>query len=290
MANAEGRIIAVTGATGRQGGAVARHLLRDGWQVRALTRQPEGDRARALAALGAEVVQGDMEAPASLAPLCAGVYGVYSVQTPYSGGPEAEVRQGKNVADAAKAAGVQHLVYGSAGTGQKGTGVPSWESKLAVEEHMRALGLPLTVLRPTAFMELMTDKQFFPAATTWHLMPKLMGPARKVLWLCTDDLGAIAATAFSRPDQFIGQDLNLVSDVQSINQCRDIYRAVMGKNPPRFPMPAWLFKRFGFVGQDLCAMWRWLETGTVDVDPALTFSIHPGARTVEAWLREQNSK
>lgn len=287
MMNSDQRVIVVTGATGRQGRAVARHLLRDGWQVRALTRNPQNSRARALAALGADVVAGDMEEPASLQPHFAGAYGVYSVQTPYLHGPEAEIRQGKHVAEAAQAAGVQHVVYGSAGFGQQGTGIPSWESKLQIEAHMQALGLPLTILRPMAFMELMTDKAFFPAVSTWHVMPTMMGPSQKVVWLNTDDLGAIAANVFADPDRFVGQDLSLASDVQSIDECRTIYHEVMGKRPPRFPMPVWMFKRLGFIGKDLSIMWTWLRNATIDVYPHTTLAIHPDALSVEAWLRKQ---
>jgi hypothetical protein len=132
----------------------------------------------------------------------------------------------------------------------------------------------------------MTDQEFYPAMTTWHVMPALMGPSRKVLWLCTDDLGAIAASVFARPDDFIGRDLQLVSDEQSIEECRSIYRSVKGKNPPRIPMPAGVFARFGFVGRDLTTMWRWLRTATLEVDYETTRSIHPAARGVEAWLRQ----
>jgi uncharacterized protein YbjT (DUF2867 family) len=240
-----------------------------------------------LVALGAEVIQGDMNDPASLRTALAGVYGVYSVQTPYLHGAEAEVRQGKNVAEAAKATGVQHLVYGSAGIGNKGTGIPSWESKMQIEAHMATLGLPLTILRPMAFMELMTDKNFFPMMTTWQVMPTLMGASRQVGWLCTDDLGTIAAKVFTQPEQFIGQDLSLVSDKQSIDECRTLYRTVIGKNPPRFPIPAWMFARFGFIGKDLSTMWRWLHTATIEMDLETTRTIHPGALSVEAWLRKQ---
>lgn len=283
----EGRTIAVTGATGRQGGAVARRLLRDGWQVRAVTRNPRSAPAQALAALGASIVQGDMEVPDSLRPAFVGAYGVYSVQTPYPHGSQAEIRQGKHVAEVARAAGVQHLVYGSAGIGRRGTGIPSWESKLQVEEHMHALGLPLTVLRPMAFMELMTDKSFYPAISTWQVMPALVGGSRKIPWLCTDDLGVIAAQAFARPNDFIGQDLRIASDERSLDECRSLYRAVWRKNPPRFPLPAWIFARFGFIGKDLSTMWRWLRTATFDVDLEMTRSIHPEALSVESWLRRQ---
>jgi uncharacterized protein YbjT (DUF2867 family) len=184
MAQGAGRMIVVTGATGRQGGAVARALLKDGWHVRALTRRPDSRKAQVLSELGAEAVQGDMGDLPSLQAAFRDAYGVYSVQNPMLSNIETEIGQGKLVADAAKAANVQHLVYGSAGIGRP-TGIGSWDSKLQIEAHMKALGIPLTILRPMAFMELMTDTGFYPAVSTWHLMPKLMGEARPVGWLCT---------------------------------------------------------------------------------------------------------
>lgn len=276
-----GAIVVVTGSTGRQGGAVARSLLKDGWQVRALTRKPDGPKAQALAKSGAEVVQADMDDVRSLKAAFRGAYGIYSVQNPMLTNLETEVRQGKHVADAAKDANVKHLVYGSAGFGAP-TGIGSWDSKLQIEAHMKALELPLTILRPVAFMELMTDKGFYPAVSTWHLMPKLMGAARPVGWLNTDDLGVIAAKVFASPDQFIGQDIKLVSDVKSIDECRTVYREIVGKNPSRFLMPVWMFKRF--VGTDLITMWEWLRTAQLDFDTGPTLALHPDALTVEKWL------
>ncbi len=95
MTSSESRVIVVTGATGFQGRAVTRHLLQDGWSVRALTRNPAGTPAQSLRTLGADVVQGDMSDRASLRPVFAGAYGVYSVQNPFISGPEAEVRQAR---------------------------------------------------------------------------------------------------------------------------------------------------------------------------------------------------
>ena len=283
------RTIVVAGATGLQGGAVARRLLEDGWRVRGLTRNPASRQARALRALGVQVVRGDMAEAASLRPAFEGAYGVYSVQNPFIGGPEQEIRQGKNIADVAKAVGVEHLVYGSAGTGEKGTAVPSWETKLQIEAHMKALELPLTILRPTAFMELMTHKKFFPPVAAWQVMAKLMGSSRPLPWLCTEDLGVIGARAFADPRSFVGRDLTLASDVRSLDECRSLYREVFGRNPRRFPMPVWLFKRFGFVGKDLTTMWRWLRTGHVDLNTSTTRAIHPEALTVGGWLSKQEA-
>lgn len=281
--------IVVTGATGLQGSAVTRHLLAGGWHVRALTRNPQSEKAQAISALGAAVVQGDMNDAGSLAPVFDGAYGVFNVQNPVISGIEGEIRQGKNVADAARQVGIQHVVYGSAGTGVKGTGVPSWESKLVIEEYMKSLDLPLTILRPMAFMELMTEKKFFSPVSTWHIMPLLMGGTRKVVWLCTEDLGFIVAKAFAEPDRFIGQDLKLASDVQSIDECRAIYREVTGKDTPRFPMPLWLFERFGFIGKDLTIMWRWLRDAAIDLDTGPTKAIHPAALSVRSFLEAQTS-
>ncbi|WP_309111112.1 NmrA/HSCARG family protein [Saccharothrix sp.] len=280
-------LVVVTGATGRQGGAVARHLLEDGRRVRALTRNPASPAARRLADLGAEVVKGDMADPDSLRPVFRGAHGVFSVQNSMISGLDGEVHQGRTVGDVAAEAGVAHVVYGSAGTGQPGTGVGSWESKLRVQAHLEALGLPLTVLRPMAFMELMTDKDFYPPVSAWHLMPKLVGEDRPLPWLTAQDLGAIAARAFAEPERFVGANIALASDIRTLAECRALWAERFGRRPRGFPMPVWLFEKF--VGKDLTTMWRWLHDNPTDVDPARTYEILPGARTVRQWLAERRA-
>lgn len=287
MAVDQSRMIVVTGATGLQGGAVARSLLSNGWRVRALTRNSESRPAKALAALGAEVVQGDMALPETLDPIFEGGYGVFSVQNPFVSGVEGEIRQGKNVAEAARRAGVQHLIYASAGTGERGAGIPSWETKLVVEDYLKSLGVPYTILRPMAFMELMTEKKFFPSVAAWQVMPALMGSSRKLVWISAQDIGLITAKAFAAPHSFTGRELRLASDVQSIDECREIYRELLGKQPSRFPMPVWMFERFGLVGEDLSKMWRWLRTANLDLDTTATLAIHPEALSVRSWLEKQ---
>ncbi len=282
MAEHAGKAIAVVGATGLQGTAVTRRLLQEGWQVRALTRKPDGEPARALAALGATVIRTDSADHASLERAFDGVHGVYNVQNHHISGYEGELAQGKNVAEAVARTGNPHVVYASSGMAVEKTGVGSWDTKVAVAEHMRRLGVPLTVLRPTAFMELMTEKKFYPPASVWHLMPKLMGQSRPVGWLSVDDLAVIAGKAFADPDAFVGRDLALASDVQSIEECRTIWCEVTGRAPRRFPMPKWLFERFS--GTDETTMWRWLRDNDVDFDTRPTREIHPEALTVKAWL------
>ena len=279
------QVIVVTGATGRQGGAVARHLLADGWRVRGVTRSPDSRAARDLAALGVEVVRADMADPDAMRRAFAGAHGVFSVQNPMISGADGEVAQGKNVVDAAASAGVSHLVYGSAGPGTPDTGVAAWDVKLEVAAYARSQGLSLTVLRPMAFMELMTDKDLYPPVAAWHLMPRLVGEQRAIPWLSADDLGAIAARAFADPASYIGSDLPLAADIRTLSQCRTIWRQVTGRDPRRFPMPLWLFERF--VGPDLTRMWRWLATHEVDVDPADTRAHHPNVATVEEFVRRR---
>ena len=276
--------VAVVGPTGRQGSAVVRHLLKDGWRVRALTRNPAGAKATALRDLGAEVMRVDAEDVASLRPAFTGAYGLFNVQNPMTSSLEAEVRQGSNVALAAAEAGIGHVVYGAAGVGDAPTGVGSWDSKLTIAKRFRDAGLRLTVLRPTAFMELMTDKGFYPPLAVWHLMPRLMGSGRPVAWLCVDDLGAIAARAFGDPERWGGAVLGLASDVQSIDECRGLWQEATGRRPRGLPMPQWLFERF--VGDDLTTMWHWLRTGQFDMSTDTARAIRPEARTVREWMDE----
>src|SRR6266853_1608116 len=151
MPNAD-RTVLVSGATGRQGGAVVRHMLPKGWKLRALTRNPSSYSSQELARQGVEVVQGDLEDPPSLERASRGVYGIYSVQDFWTVGAKREVQQGKNLADVAKKAGVAHFVYSSVGGAERNSGIDHWESKWRIEGHVRKLGLPATMLRPAEFI------------------------------------------------------------------------------------------------------------------------------------------
>lgn len=275
-------VVAVVGATGRQGSAVVRHLVREGWQVRGLTRDPSSAASRALRERGVELHRVDFDDLFSLQRALHGAYGVFNVQNPMTSSVEAEVRHGRHVAEAAADAGVRHVVYGAAGVGDEPTGVGSWDSKITVAEEFRARGLSLTVLRPMAFMELMTDKAYYPSVSVWHVMPKLMGSSRPVGWLCTDDLGAVVARVFADPQRWGGTSLSLVADIQSIDQCRDIWRDVTGHPPRGFPMPVRLFERF--VGTDLTTMWRWLRSAQFDISTETVRELLPDALSVREWL------
>jgi len=172
MNNAD-RTVLVTGATGRQGGSVIRHMLAKGWKLRALTRKPDSAASRELAGGGIEVVAGDMEEAGTLGPALRGAYGVFSVQDFWAVGATREVQQGKNLADAAKQAGVEHFVYSSLGGAERNSGIDHWESKWEIEKHIRKLGLPATMLRPAAFM----DNYYIDKVEIALLKGKLMDPS-----------------------------------------------------------------------------------------------------------------
>ena len=156
-------VVAVVGATGRQGGAVTRHLIAGGWRVRGLTRRPDSKRARGLAESGAEVIRADMADVTTLRAAFRDAHGVFSVQNPMTGGGvETEIRHGGTLPMRPRRWVCNIWFTARRELAFPARGCRSGESKLVVQAHMEALGLPITVLRPTAFMELMTDKAFFP--------------------------------------------------------------------------------------------------------------------------------
>src|SRR5437870_5609568 len=151
---AETKTILVAGATGQQGGTVARSLLNRGHRVIGLTRN--ASKLNALAAAGIEGVQGDLTQRASMTPLLRKVDGFFVVTTPFepdfSVHPEREVLQGTTAIDAAKTASVRHVVLSSVASADRNTGIPHFESKAKVEQYMRASRAPNTTGGPVAFM------------------------------------------------------------------------------------------------------------------------------------------
>src|SRR5687768_13676167 len=140
------RIVLITGATGKQGGAVARFLAGKDFKIRAMTRKPESDAAKALSARGAEVVKGDLNDPASLEKALAGAWGVFAVQNTWEAGVAGEEEQGKRIATLAREADIQHFVYTSVGSAHRKTGIPHFENKFRIEETVRALKFPSHVI------------------------------------------------------------------------------------------------------------------------------------------------
>jgi uncharacterized protein YbjT (DUF2867 family) len=210
--------ILVTGATGQQGGATARRLLAEGWPIRALVRDPDSAAATALARAGAELVAGDMDDRASLDRAALGAHGVFSVQPAFVAPvfAEHELRRGRNVADAAHSAGVRHLVYASVASADRATGIPHWEIKWELEQYIRELGVPATVLRPVMFMELLADPTYGVLGTD-PIIPTIP-PDVTVQLITVDDIGAFAALSFAEPDRFVGRAIELAGDELPLHQ------------------------------------------------------------------------
>lgn len=279
--------ILVVGATGRQGGAVSHHLLNKGWKVKALTRNANGEKAKNLVKAGADVVQGDLDEPGQIRHFFDGVYGVFSVQNPWITGLEKEVEHGIRVADLAKEARVKHFVYSSAGTGEAGTGVPHFESKVKIERHIKNLSIPYTILRPAGFMELMSDKDFVPPLVAWNVIGKMLGNNFPLSWISIDDVGAVTAAVFSNPQQYIGKELMLAGDIKSMQECRNLYREIFDKNLLGIPAPVWLFK---LMQNDLYQMFTWMKSEQVSEKVVeLTRQIIGETTSVRQWMTMRKS-
>ena len=280
------RTILVTGATGRQGGAVIRHLLPKGWKLRALTRNPTAAAARSLMGQGVEVVQADLEDPLSLEPAVRGVYGVYSVQDFWAVGAKREVRQGKNLADAARKASVEHFVYASVGGAERNSRIDHWESKWEIEKHTRKLGLPATMIRPAAFME----NYYIDQVEIGILKGKLMDPIRAdktYQTIATDDIGAFVALAFDRGKDFIGAEIEIAGSELTNPEAARVFSRVLGK-PVKFrklPMPMVRL----VLGKEFYQMFRWFNESGFKADIAgLRRRYHEvHFHTLEEWLIDE---
>ncbi|WP_157254426.1 NmrA family NAD(P)-binding protein [Nonomuraea typhae] len=237
--------VLVTGATGRQGGATARALLAAGVPVRALVRDAATDRARAVAALGAELVTGDLYDRASVVRAAAGVRAVFSVQMPAftADGPDfgSEVTQGVNLVEGARAAGVRQFVHTSVSGADRHADTPGWETmqpamgaKTAIQDRVRAAGFPSwTLLKPGFFMEnfLPSMRYMFPHGIDGGLITALR-PGTRLPLIAVDDIGAAAAAAFAAPERFDRVELELAGDYLPMTEIAAVLSHVLGRDLP----------------------------------------------------------
>ncbi|TMR21287.1 NmrA/HSCARG family protein [Nonomuraea turkmeniaca] len=275
-------LILVTGATGNQGGAVVDALLEQPgrWRVRALSRDPS--RATALAARGVEVVAGDMADAGSLKQALTGVDGVFGVQNSRTAGLDGEIRQGVTLVDAAQAAGVRHFVYTSVGGAERVRGIPHFDTKWEIEQHLRATGLPATVLRPTTFTEVFTMRG---AGIGLGMMAAGLGPAKPLQMIAVRDIGVFARLAFEQPDDFTGRALELAGDELTVPQIAAALKAA--GRPARYPRLPKLVLRA--MGKEARMLFWFGESGYRADIPSLR-ALHPGLLTLEAWLSGRSDR
>jgi uncharacterized protein YbjT (DUF2867 family) len=277
--NAE-RLIVVTGATGKQGGAVARSLLDRGFRIRALTRNLQKPEAQALADRGAEVVQGDMEDRSAMERALEGAYGVFSVQNYWETGYDGEVQQGKTVADAAKAAGVEHLVYSSVGSAHRQTGLSHFESKWEGENHVRELDLRYTILRPVSFMQ---NWEMMRGMILGGTLAQPLDPDKPLQQVAVEDIGVFAPIASENPDRWIGREVDLAGDEPTMLEIAETFGRVIGREVSYYQVPWDQFEEQ--MGEEITVMYRWFNDMGYEADIAALQQEYPELTTFERYLR-----
>jgi uncharacterized protein YbjT (DUF2867 family) len=281
--------VLVIGATGQQGGATARHLLERGRPVRALVRDPGSPAAGALQQAGASLAVGDLDDPASLRAAMEGAHGVFLVLTMMAGpriSPEgviAEERRGKAVAGLAREAGIGHLVYSSINGAGARTGIPYYESKARIEEHIHALGIPATILRPVSFMDNFATYNR-PALEDGELVISLaVRPELPVPLISVRDIGAFAAIAFGRPGQFLGRTAAIAGDILTPPQIAGAFSRACGLPARSRQTPIEQVRAFDPQLAQMFSFFNEHPSGLADL-PALRAE-HPDLMRLETWLR-----
>jgi len=277
---AEHKPVLITGATGQQGGAVCRELLGKGFELRAMTRKPEGEAARALAAQGVTVVQGDLDDADSLAKALEGAWGVFAVQNTWEAGVEREEEQGKRIAQVAREQGVHHYVYSSVGSAHRNTGIPHFENKWRIEQTVRGLGFPShVILRPVFFMENLV--------TPWFLnegkLMTAMDPKTRLQMVAVRDIGRVGAAAFVEAEAMKGSEIDIAGDAATMPETADTLGEAMGKKLEFVRIPIDAVRQ---NSEDFALMLEWFDREGYNADiPGLDVRFGAMMRLAD-WARE----
>lgn len=285
MSTPSKRLVLVTGGTGNQGGATVAHLLTGNRvRVRILTRDPDSDKARRLAAKGVEIAQGDLDDANAVQAALAGVSAAFSVQGFLDkGGVAAEERRGKAFADAVKAANGPHLVYASVDGAERNSGIPHYESKWHVEEHIRALKLPATILRPVAFMDNFATSAI-ARGMALGMFKTTLGASKRVQMVAVCDIGWFSARALEDPERFAGRTIALAGDEVSVPEILAVYKQVAGHKPWVAPIPGFLPGLM--MPKEIVSMLQWMREYGFKADISALRHEHPSLLTFSAWLKE----
>ena len=280
------KTVLVFGATGQQGGAVANALHLGGWRVRALVRDTNSDKARSLVTRGIELVRGDFTDTSSLSAAMEGAYGVFSVQ-PSSGqgavygvSDEDEIRYGSAVADAAAANGVEHLVYSSVNAaGPTRTGMGHFDSKAAIEAHVRTLGIRHTIIRPSAFMQiLMLPGQGLDQGMFYSVLR----PDQSMQFIAVEDIGRIVAAIFADPGKYASRTIEIAGDAVTGDGLQDKLSRAAGRAISYHRLPDSLLEQDAFIGGLARLVDDGRLAGNADID-ALRQEF-PGLLNLDQWL------
>ncbi len=256
-------LVLVTGATGRQGGAVARELLAKGVRVRAMTRRPESEEARVLARLGAEVVQGDFDDDASVKRALEGAWGAFAVQNTWEAGTEREEAQGQRFARLAREAGVRHFVYSSVGSAHRQTGIPHFDNKWRIEETIRGLQFhSYVILRPVFFMENLAGPWFLQGIQQGQLAVGIE-PSTVLQMIAVSDIGKYGAWAFERHRELNGRAIDIAGDQLTMPETAKVLSRVTGRPVEFVRVP---IEQVRAGSDDFATMLEWFDRAGYEAD------------------------
>lgn len=276
------KTILVTGSTGQQGGAVARHLLKDGWKVRAFVRDEKKESAIELEKSGAELFKGDMNSSDSLDKAMEGIYGVFSIQNFWEHGYDGELNHGKAVADAAKKANVTHFLQSSVGGAERNTKLPHFDVKFEIEKYLKSLNLPVTVIRPVFFME--NFKTWFkPVEADGKLTLNMaMKADTKLQMIAVDDIGAICAKIFDDPEKFIGKEIELAGDELTMPEVAALYETATGKKTEFIELPVSVIRA---NSAEMADMFQWFIDKGYEADLKTQKDLFGKTISFKEWLQ-----
>jgi uncharacterized protein YbjT (DUF2867 family) len=306
------KTIAVVGATGAQGGGLVRAILDDpsgGFAARAISRDDAGEKAKALKALGAEVVKASVDDPASLRRAFDGAYGAFCVTFFWDHfSPEKEVAQARAMAQAAKDAGVKHVVWSTLEDTRERVPlsdsrmptlmgkykVPHFDAKGEADAVFRELGVPTTCLRTSFYWDNLIYFGSGPKPGPDGKLVLTMPMADKKLpSIAAEDIGRCAYGVFKRPD-LIGKTVGIAGEHLTGAQMAAAMSKALGKPVVYNAVPHEAFRKLGFPGaEDLGNMFQYkcdFETEyCAQRDLAFSRSLNPQLQTFAKWL-ETNAK
>jgi len=285
--NNSNKTILVTGATGRQGSAVVRHLLKNNFTVKALSRTPGSIPAQQLVAKAVSVVKGDMAEMQSLLTAMEGCYGVFSIQNYFEYGAEKEIQYGKNMADAAKKSNISHFIYNSVCNADSETGVPHFETKNSIEKYIKSIGLPVTVLRPVKFMENYYIPQVFIGILGGKLFDSIK-PGKKHQMINADDIGAFVAESFANPAKYLHRTIEIVGDELTNEEVASTMSEVLGKKVKFKRLPLFIVKLV--MDREMYLMFKWFNEKGFTADIKETKRNFPAVEVtgLKQWLVNEN--
>ncbi|XP_008844564.1 nmrA-like family domain-containing protein 1 isoform X2 [Nannospalax galili] len=290
---ADKKLVVVFGATGAQGGSVARTLLDDGtFRVRVVTRNPEQRAAKELKLQGAEVVQGDQDDQASMELALTGAHATFIVTNYWENcSQKQEVKQGKLLADLAKRLGLHYVVYSGLEnirkltTGRLAAG--HFDGKGEVEEYFRDIGVPMTSVRLPCYFENLLS-YFLPqraADGKSYLLDLPMGDV-PMDGMAVSDLGPVVLSLLKKPEEYVGQNIGLSTCRHTAEEYATLLTKHIGKTVHHAKTTPEDYEKLGFPGaHDLANMFRFY-TLKPDRNIELTLQLNPKAQTLDQWLEQ----